>query len=474
MKIMNSKIYRISRWLLSATLFTIPCLLFTACDDQLDITPKGKVTLQTVGELELLLNQEYLMNDEPANSLGIICGETVGMFDQVNTVLSQKNTVKYALMACDESVNRASLTTDDPRYTAIYKFVNYMNTVVTKMPEATGDESRKTALVAEARVMRAWLHLLAAAIYAPQYDASTAAEAGGVAYVTNTDVTSEKQKLTLAETYRMILDDCSDEVIAQLPADHGDMVMRGDRAWGNAVRAMALLQMKRYADALPYAQTAVKLRPDMFDRASIKQTGAWTQSQSTKNNFLYMGGATRVSPTMVMIPQTTSSLFEKGDYTLNYDKPSGWNLQYGKMYSGLDGVRMYMGWSAQCNVYGLTSEQLRYVAAECLIRTGKIAEGLALVDEVRAMRVENCSASSATTEQEAMAVLQKAKFIECIATPLNFMDIKRWNTEPQYQRTVTHRLGTLGTFTLQPQSPLWIQPFPLNAVRYNSTLTQNY
>ena len=168
------------------------------------------------------------------------------------------------------------------------------------------------------------------------------------------------------------------------------------------------------------------------------------------------------------------SLFEKGDYALNYDKPNGWSLQYGKMYSGLDGVRMYMGWNAQCNVYGLTSEQLRYVAAECLIRTGKIDEGLALVDEVRAMRVENCSASSATTEQEAMAVLQKAKFVECIATPLNFMDIKRWNTEPQYQRTVTHRLGTLGTFTLQPQSPLWIQPFPLNAVRYNSTLTQNY
>ena len=144
------------------------------------------------------------------------------------------------------------------------------------------------------------------------------------------------------------------------------------------------------------------------------------------------------------------------------------------MYAGLDGIRMYMGWTSQCNVYGLTSEQLHYVAAECLIRTGKIAEGLALIDEVRALRVENAASSAAATEQEAMAILQKAKFIECIATPYNFMDRKRWNTETQYRRDIVHNLGTLGTYTLRPESPLWVQPFPTNAVRYNPSLTQNY
>lgn len=284
-------------------LFCAICIIcgFTACEDSLDITPKGKVTLGTVAELELLLNQEYLMNDEPSNSLGILCGETVGMFDQVSTVLSQKNTVKYALMAYDESVDRAILTTDDARYSALYQYINYMNTVITMMPNASGDESRKAPLVAEARVMRAWLHLLAAVVYAPQYDEATAETDGGIAYVTETDVTIQKTKGTLADTYRQILDDCSDDIIAQLPADHGDMVMRGDKAWGNAVRAMVLLQMKRYAEALPYAQQAIVLRPQMFDRASIKQTGSWTQVQSADNNLLYIGGATRVSPTMAML-----------------------------------------------------------------------------------------------------------------------------------------------------------------------------
>ena len=118
----------------------LACLLcwavtaFTACEDQLDITPKGKVTLETVDELELLLNQEYMLGDYPADNIGILCGESVGMFDQVSAVLSQTNTVKYALMAFDETIDRATLTTEDVRYNAIYKYINYMNTVISKMP----------------------------------------------------------------------------------------------------------------------------------------------------------------------------------------------------------------------------------------------------------------------------------------------------------------------------------------------------
>ena len=447
--------------------------VFTSCEDKLDIIPKGKVTLATVDELELLLNQEYLLGDFPSDNIGILAGESVGTFDQISAVLSQKNTVKYALMAFDESVDRATLTTVDERYNNIYKYINYMNTVIAKMDKATGDESKKSALVAEARMMRAWFHFLAVVIHAPQYDASIAENAGGIAYVTNIDVTEQKSKLSLASTFQHILDDCSDQVIQLLPQDHGDQFMRGDRAWGNAVRAMVLFQMKRYAEALPYALEAIQLRPHIFDRSVIKQTGEWIQGAESANNFLYIGGAARVSPTMTMLTIEAGNLFEAGDYVINYESV-GWSLDYGKMYSGLEGVRMFMGWGTCCNVYGLTSEQLHFVAAECLIRTQKIKEGLDLVNTVRHFRVENCLPLEADSEREAMALLQRVKFVEQFDTPFNFFDRKRWNTEPDYRADVTHCLGSMGTFTLKPESPLWIMPFPVNAVRYNPTLTQNY
>lgn len=71
-------------------------------------------------------------------------------------------------------------------------------------------------------------------------------------------------------------------------------------------------------------------------------------------------------------------------------------------------------------------------------------------------------------------MLQRAKWIECIGTYENFFDCKRWNTEANYKRTITRSLGDYGTFSIKPESPLWVLPFPANATRYNPTLTQNY
>ena len=73
-----------------------------------------------------------------------------------------------------------------------------------------------------------------------------------------------------------------------------------------------------------------------------------------------------------------------------------------------------------------------------------------------------------------MTMLQNSKFIECIGTYENFFDRKRWNSEEQYKAVVKRNLGEFGSYELSPESPLWILPFPANATRHNSTLTQNY
>ena len=52
------------------------------------------------------------------------------------------------------------------------------------------------------------------------------------------------------------------------------------------------------------------------------------------------------------------------------------------------------------------------------------------------------------------------------------MERKRWNQLSDMKETITRTL--LGqTFTLAPDSPLWIFPFPGNAVDNNPNLKQN-
>lgn len=548
----------------------------TACDNQLDITPKGQSTLSTVTDLEMLFNTSYNMG-LPCADLGIICNESLGMGDNVPTLLKAKNTLAYAMLAYDETVDRANLTLQDERYENGYKYINNMNTIIAKMPEASGDEAKKKALIAEAHVMRAYFHWLIVNIFAKQYDEATAAKEGGIPYVTDIDVTTVKEKLTLAQVYENILNDCSDEYINALPVKSDD-VLRADQAWGNAVRAKVLMQMKRYKDAIPYAEKALEINGNIDDRSSVVAMKDWYMPKQSPSNYIYFG--TMAAPFAEVISMETVMLFEQGDYVKDYafsfgmdpsegggwdddddedwgdddedwgddeswmsaakrksmysslmgrasamklaskradewddDDEEGdwddgeedwgdgeedwgdgdedwyfapnsanpaWNQLFGMMLAGVVGSAQYYGVAAYANTYGITSDRMYYTLAECYIRTGRINEGLALVNKVRKYRIhpDQYVEFSADNEADAMALMQNAKWIECLSTYENFFDCKRWNTEPEYQRVITRTImdleGNMEMYSIKPDSKLWVAPFPLSATRKNPTLSQNY
>lgn len=530
----------------------------TSCDDKLDIVPKGQSTLETVDDLELLLNRQIGL-DSPMSDLAVICNESLGMAPTVSTVLAQTNTAAYAYLAYDETVDRANLAQEDGRYTSAYQAINSMNTVIAQAPGASGSDSKRTEIMAEAHIMRAYLHWVLVNIYAKQYDALTAATDGGIAYVTSNSVFADNPKLTVQQVYDNILADCADEYINALPERDND-VMRGDQAWGNAVRAKVLMQMKRYDEALTYAQRSIDLNGTIEDRSTIVDAGDWILDRQAEDNLVYIGGIP--APFMECTSKETTDKFEAGDYVLYYaymfgmkpgtggdddddygDDDSGdydddwydakaaakataafasvrnatannaktarniiqatnhkaqskeaqrrtkafaddgfdasamaWNSLYGQITTGVEGSLMYYAMSSWGNNYGITSDRMYYTAAECYIRTGQIQRGMDLVNQVRQYRIDPTyyEPLTASTEAEAMAKMQDAKWIECIDTYENFFDCKRWNTEAAYRRTITRDLGDYGTFSISPDSPLWIFPFPLQATRKNPSLTNNY
>lgn len=452
--------------------------LWISCEDKLDIIPKGQTTLSTLTDLETLFNQRYSLSTP--FDLGLICNEQYDYESPVSLIQSQPNTLNYAYLFYDENVDRANLATSDGRYNSIYEYVNYMNVILDKIDEAEGDAVRKESVAAEAHIMRAYLHWLVVCIHAQQYDEATAATLGGVPYVTDVDVTTQKTKLTLAETYERILEDCSEEYINLLP-DVAPDVLRAGKAWGYAVRAKVLMQMKRYDEALPMALKSLEYNNTLEDRSSVLVNNDWVLEWDAPNNLILMSGM--ISPFMVIISVETAALFEPGDYVKDYGYSFGfveegnelWNETAGTSYSGVEGACMFYGMDAYANAMGITVDRMYYTAAECYIRTGEIQEGLDLVNDVRRLRIhpDDYEDFTASTEEDAMALLQRAKWIECIGTYENFFDCKRWNTEEKYRRTITRTLPQ-GTYTLSPDSPLWVLPFPLNAVQYNSSLTQNY
>lgn len=460
---------------ISSFLVGTMAMLTVSCEKSLDITPKDRVILDSVESLELLLNQEFSFGS--LEDLAMVTNESMSMFNTVPSIMSNHKSLDYACMAYDESVDRVELSTTDSRYTSLYSFINYMNVITENIGDASGDKSQKPRIEAEARLLRAYFHYILVNIYAKQYDASTAETEGGIAYVNNTNSGETKVKLSVAEVYENILNDCDDKYIECLYERHSNNA-RIDKAFGYAVRAKALFQMKRYADAAVYARKALEVNSRIDDRSTCKSYGSWNLSNEDQSFYFYVAANSRIVPYFITLSRETSKLFEPGDYVKDFT--SGWDADRGEMRSGLSGTLCYTTFSTQQNQWGVRSEQMYYILGESLIRDGKIRDGLDYIDKVRAKRIDNytpfTSIYDATplNEKQAVALIQPAKRIEFIASYDTFFDCKRWNSEPDYRQSITKDLGEYGTFTITPDSPLWVFPFPANATRFNPTLTQNF
>ena len=463
-------------------LLSAVALSIASCDT--DLVPRGQSVLGSANELEYLLNGFYV-SVKPITDLGIVVNETYGGESRtVKTQINNGNTLAAAYLTYDESVNRSSLSDTDTRYTSLYKNINNLNIIIRKIDDATGDAATKARVGAEAHVFRAYMYYLAANIYAAQYDEATAASTGGIVYTTNYDV-EPKPQLPLNEIWANILDDCRDEYIDLLP-DTAPF-NRCTRATGNAIKAKILFQMKRYADALPYALEAISLNPAIEDRRGIESSGIWTVSYTDPNNLLYIPVTHPRSaiPTYDQLTLETVALFEPGDMVTEYayyaasvkGNPNylAWNASYGRRDSGIDGCLEYSYGGSYANPWGITVERVMYLAAECMLRADRISDAMNLINQVRENRIHASvyAPLSASTKQEAMEILQRVKFIENLASYENFIDRKRWNTEKDYRKTITRTIPEVGTYTIAPQSPLWIMPIPAQVFLNNPNVKPN-
>lgn len=114
-------------------------MLFTSCDDKLDIVPKGDTTLATVSDIETLLNQPWILYYQRGFDLDNMIANSTPQWRRMGDMVNQKQETYYAYMFCDESIDRADLAAEDGIYEDLYGYINYMNVIISKIPDAVGD-----------------------------------------------------------------------------------------------------------------------------------------------------------------------------------------------------------------------------------------------------------------------------------------------------------------------------------------------
>jgi hypothetical protein len=128
------------------------------------------------------------------------------------------------------------------------------------------------------------------------------------------------------------------------------------------------------------------------------------------------------------------------------------------------------------NKAGLSVPQMYLFIAECELRSGNIGTAMNWLDQLRAKRLPEGFEKlegTVTTKADAIEWLKKTVAAEYLWTDWTYYTRKRWNVESEWATTLSHTIGGK-TYTLRPDSKLWIFPFPVNATEKNTNLTNNW
>lgn len=461
--------------------------ILAGCEKFTEIAPKGRNLLSTTSDLDLLLNDPY-------SGFSVVrTGALTSGIYFTNIGLLKKEPIKtfnHAIIFWDESINRAALRPSCNIYEPIYSVIGKTcNPVISRADAAKGDRLLANRYKAEAYVLRAWFHYLAVNIFAKAYNPATAATDGGVVYSKETDLISEpSKKYTVAEVYELILKDLDNAFMLDALLDEGVNTQRVGKSFAYAVQARVLLSMRKFDQALVAARASLKINNQLDNHNNMlvdyPVTGVspnpkgWARPRFTSKEDLFN------TPSVMYLtwyaPETLAQ-FDPNSVLYNY-MPTQVNIpfpgDYGGSYHGMPGekaVWTLSGTMSEVSGAGLTSVDMRLAEAECLMRANDLGGAKQKMEDIRKMRIitSRYTASPAATKAELFVLLKQLSRSENFNTFKDMIDLKRWNTEPEFAANL--RRTILGeTYTLTPQSPLWIYPFPQNATTFNPQLTQNY
>jgi len=451
----------------------------SGCAKFTDITPKGQNLLNRASDLDLLMNVNFSGSAYDHLRQTLLINDNYLLAENVPNVISGVQSINKILLTYDQTGDRAGLTATDSRYEGLYATISKVaNIVITMGDQASGDVQLIKQLKAEAYILRAFLHYRLVNIYAKAYDPATAATDGGIPYVNDIVFDKVNDKKTVKEVYDNLLADLDAGISSGALPNQPKNSMRIGKGFAYGVKAQVLLSMRNYPAALEAANEALKYNSTLEDHRpllAINPISARLLNRvgiSAADNVFY-AFSNNFDPSILTASPEVLTNYEAGN--IIKDRTETYNYFYGQLYVGLTNSPAWLAINYQGNSAGMTTSDLILMKAECLIRTNKINEGMDEVNRIRIRRIDpaNYVALSATTEEQAMGYLQKTSRIEFIFTIRNFINIKRWNREGKYQQTITRTVNGK-TYTLAPDSKLYVFPFPQSATQFNETLTQNY
>lgn len=362
----------------------------------------------------------------------------------------------------------------DIGWNQLYKVIYVCNEIIAYVKDSEGGtQAKKDKIYAEALVQRAYSYMLLANMYAPVYDAATAATGMGLPLKTNPDLFTDLTRSSLQDTYNLIIGDIN-TALPFLPTIASNN-LHPNKAAAFATLARTYLYMSDYSKAGDYAAQALALNDSILD---LRKYTFATLSQIPKRilraEVLLSKSAFKFGGASYPLSAELLSKFDNTDlrYTL-YTSPGNTNGVFPSFTPGRASYKYNIPSSDNIST-GPTVPEMMLIRAESLARNNQLSAAMDLVNKLRTYRFmpADYKALSATTVEEAMRHVLAERRRELFDNGLRWFDQRRLSKDPVYGETETRVLkGT--TYTLAPGSNRYIYPIAPNIIRLNPEIKQN-
>ena len=449
--------------------------MLTGCNDYLDIKPKGEKIPKTVTDYETLLNYESVQKVSDTYPTYLT--------DDVYLPDVAQGTATPGLNSVDQSILNLYLfkkdvfgeAQDDGFWFASYNRIYYYNTVIDNIMNADGsDEQQKLSIRAEALISRALEYLYLVNGYAKYYDVRTAESDPGVPLILDEDISKKNLvRASVKDVYAQIQSDLQ-TALPNLPMQAKGNAFRASKAAGYGILAKMYLYMGNYTEALKAANEVLEINNSLLDlkkyavvkvQSSIGRTNVPQDIDNPENIYIKFAPYVYGLSSKVFGSDELISLFSEDDMRLQ--------VYFTKNFRNIPTDKYVWAPYLRANL-AVSSPEIYLIAAECEAREGSIERAIALINKLRDNRIKNNTDIVATDRNDALQkVLEERRRELAMSGMVRYIDLKRLNQESQFAKTVTHVTGE-GTFSLEPNSPLYVLPIPAKVMRFNkNSMKQN-
>ncbi|SCC48539.1 SusD family protein [Chitinophaga costaii] len=452
---------RLSTYLLIA-------LLSTGCKKYLAEEPRKQASVQTVAQLEALVDNATQFAYEPDFSTILSTDDneiTKELYAASPSAFTTDN-LQYYTFSVDGVENASS----DALWNGEYKKIFTANLILENIDAVTGDDSTRERVRADAHFIRGYSYWVLVNHYAAPYSAANL-ESPGVPLKKTTEYTESLKRASLKETYDFIMAD----IVEAQKVTYDDVDPR--RAWRVSKKSIAAFLSRYYLftgdydNAIQQANLALATTTAKLVDFSTLQPGTPAYYTNPIDTLRYLDLNSWTPAKFLYWPESfytrytyySSQWYNPSTALMNlYDQQH--DLRFKGFFIHNGGRRMsvtYRGTTRYTFFYdgryipaGFTVAEVLLNKAEALARKGDINGALGAANTLREKRISPYTALTATSQPAALKAVLEERRRELPFT-MRWYDIRRFsvNDDPSDDVTVSRDFYTVSITGVDMNTP---------------------